>query len=61
MTLCTFAEIEWNAPFYAKRGFVPLAQLTPGLKELRDWERDIGLDAVGRRIVMRRELPRRSD
>ena len=61
MTLCTFAEIEWNAPFYAKRGFVPLAQLTPGLKELRDWERDIGLDAVGRRVVMRRELPPRSD
>lgn len=56
MTLCTFADLEWNAPFYAKRGFVPLAQLTPGLKELRDWERDIGLDALGKRIVMRREL-----
>jgi GNAT superfamily N-acetyltransferase len=56
MTLCTFDEVEWNAPFYAKRGFVPLAQLTPGLKELRDWERDIGLDALGKRVVMRREL-----
>jgi len=56
MTLCTFGDVEWNAPFYARRGFVPLAQLTPGLKELRDWERDIGLDEVGRRVVMRRDL-----
>lgn len=57
MTVCTFGDVEWNAPYYAKRGFVPLAQLTPGLAELRDWERDIGLDAIGRRVVMRRELP----
>lgn len=56
MTVCTFGEVEWNAPFYAKRGFVPLAQLSPGLKELRDWERDIGLDALGKRVVLRREL-----
>ncbi|HEY7046782.1 MAG TPA: GNAT family N-acetyltransferase [Jatrophihabitantaceae bacterium] len=56
MTVCTFGDVEWNAPYYAKRGFVPLAQLTPGLAELRDWERDIGLDAIGRRVVMRREL-----
>jgi GNAT superfamily N-acetyltransferase len=56
MTVCTFGDVDWNAPYYAKRGFVPLAQLTPGLKELRDWERDIGLDVLGRRVVMRREL-----
>jgi GNAT superfamily N-acetyltransferase len=56
MTLCTFADIPWNAPFYANRGFAPLEQLTPGLAELRDWERDLGLDAVGRRVVMSRGL-----
>ena len=56
MTLCTFSDVDWNAPFYAKRGFIPLAQLSPGLKELRDWERDLGLDALGKRVVMRREL-----
>jgi GNAT superfamily N-acetyltransferase len=56
MTVCTFAELHWNGPFYAKRGFVPLDELGPGLKERRDWERDIGLDDLGRRVVMRRDL-----
>jgi GNAT superfamily N-acetyltransferase len=56
ITLTTYAEVPWNAPFYAARGFVELPELTPELAELRDWERDIGLDAVGRRVAMRREL-----
>lgn len=56
ITLTTYAEVPWNAPFYAARGFVGLDELTPELAELRDWERDIGLDEVGRRIAMRREL-----
>jgi GNAT superfamily N-acetyltransferase len=56
ITLTTYAEVPWNAPFYAARGFVELTELTPELAELRDWERDIGLDAVGRRVAMRREL-----
>lgn len=56
VTLITFAEVAWNAPFFAARGFVPVDALTPGLAELRDWERAVGLDAVGRRVVMRREL-----
>jgi GNAT superfamily N-acetyltransferase len=57
ITLTTYAEVAWNAPFYASRGFVELTELTPELAELRDWERDIGLDEVGRRIAMRKELP----
>ncbi|HZZ98125.1 MAG TPA: GNAT family N-acetyltransferase [Jatrophihabitantaceae bacterium] len=56
ITLTTYAEVPWNAPFYAARGFVELTELTPELAELRDWERDIGLDSVGRRVAMRREL-----
>jgi ribosomal protein S18 acetylase RimI-like enzyme len=56
ITLITFAEVPWNGPFYAARGFVELSELAPEILELRDWERDVGLDAVGRRIVMRREL-----
>jgi GNAT superfamily N-acetyltransferase len=56
ITLTTYADVAWNAPFYAARGFRELAELTPGLVELRDWERDIGLDAMGRRLAMRREL-----
>jgi GNAT superfamily N-acetyltransferase len=56
ITLTTYADVPWNAPFYAARGFVELAELTPELTELRGWERDIGLDSAGRRIAMRREL-----
>jgi GNAT superfamily N-acetyltransferase len=56
ITLTTFADVSWNAPFYASRGFVALTELTPELAELRSWERDMGLDALGRRVAMRREL-----
>lgn len=56
ITLITFADVAWNAPFYAARGFVALTDLTPGLAELRDWERAVGLETIGRRMVMRREL-----
>ena len=56
ITLITFADVPWNAPFYAARGFREIDELTPGLAELRDWERDLGLDRVGRRVVMRRDL-----
>lgn len=56
LTLTTYADVEWNGPFYAARGFVELTELTPELVEIRDWERDMGLDRVGRRIAMRRDL-----
>jgi GNAT superfamily N-acetyltransferase len=56
ITLTTYADVAWNAPFYAARGFTELAELTPELAEIRDWERDVGLDEVGRRVAMRREL-----
>jgi GNAT superfamily N-acetyltransferase len=56
ITLTTYADVAWNAPFYATRGFVETDEITPEMAERRDWERDMGLDAVGRRVVMRREL-----
>lgn len=56
ITLTTFFDVPWNGPYYRARGFVELDELTPALVELRDEERALGLDAVGRRIVMRREL-----
>jgi hypothetical protein len=56
--LCTFADVPWNAPFYARHGFVSLAESesTPGLLELRQREVSLGLDALGRRTVMRKLL-----
>ena len=56
ITLITYAEVPWNAPFYAARGFVELTELTPGLAALRAVEAERGLDAVGPRIAMRRDL-----
>ncbi len=58
VTVITFADVPWNRPFYAARGFVESSEVTPELAELRDWERATGLDGVGRRVVMRRELVR---
>jgi GNAT superfamily N-acetyltransferase len=56
ITLTTYADVPWNGPYYAKRGFMEVADSSPGLRAVRDQERGVGLDAVGRRIVMRRAL-----
>lgn len=57
ITLTTYADVPWNAPWYAARGFVELRELTPGLRGIRVREANLGLDEVGRRVAMRRELP----
>jgi len=54
ITLCTFAEVPWNGPFYARLGFVELTELTPGLRARRADEG--ALDAMGRRVVMIRSV-----
>jgi ribosomal protein S18 acetylase RimI-like enzyme len=56
VTLITFADVPWNGPYYAARGFVEVTELSPGLAALRERERELGLDAAGRRVVMRRAL-----
>jgi len=56
MTLVTFADVPWNAPFYASAGFRRLSHLTPGLAALREVDRANGLDELGARIVMVRRL-----
>jgi GNAT superfamily N-acetyltransferase len=57
ITLITFGAVSWNAPFYARHGFAPVVELTPGLAELRRHEAELGMDALGPRVVMRRALP----
>lgn len=56
LTLTTFAEVPWNAPYYARLGFRTLtdAELTPGLREIRAHEATLGLDRWPR-VCMRRE------
>lgn len=54
MTLTTFANVPWNAPYYVRLGFhvVPEQEWTPGLRRIRDHEAATGLDAWPR-VVMR--------
>lgn len=54
LTLSTFADVPWNAPFYARHGFTEVTELGPALRALRDTERRLGLDDMGRRVVMSR-------
>jgi GNAT superfamily N-acetyltransferase len=56
MTLCTFTDIAFNAPFYISCGFEEFRCPGPGLAALRAYEVELGLDALGRRICMRREI-----
>ena len=57
LTLTTFAEVPWNAPYYARCGFrvVPDAELSPALRAIRDREAAHGLDRWPR-VTMRRAL-----
>ncbi|SNY64917.1 GNAT family N-acetyltransferase [Paractinoplanes atraurantiacus] len=54
LTLTTFAEVPWNAPYYRRRGFTE-AELTPGLRAVREHEAAIGLDRWPR-VAMRRPV-----
>lgn len=59
VTLSTFSDVPWNAPFYQSIGFRILEphQWTPALYMLREHEKDAGLD-VARRCIMRKDLGR---
>ena len=55
VTLTTFKDVPWNAPYYARLGFqiVTEEELTPGLRRLREQEKARGLDRWPR-VCMRR-------
>ncbi|MGW3495519.1 GNAT family N-acetyltransferase [Streptomyces sp. NPDC001020] len=57
LTLTTFTDVPWNAPYYARCGFQPLddAVLSPGLRDIRAREAAHGLDRWPR-VVMRRSV-----
>jgi ribosomal protein S18 acetylase RimI-like enzyme len=57
LTLTTFASVPWNAPYYLRCGFRILddAELTPGLRAIREHEAELGLDKWPR-VCMRRDL-----
>lgn len=57
LTLTTFTEVPWNAPYYARCGFHPMTDgmVGPELRAIREHEAALGLDRWPR-ICMRRPL-----
>lgn len=57
VTLSTFRDVPWNAPFYRKHGFKNLAQdeWTSGMCAIRKMESEQGLN-VEARVFMKRDL-----
>jgi GNAT superfamily N-acetyltransferase len=52
LSLCTYRDLPWNGPFYARLGFTEKERLEPFQARLRAHERELGLDAAGARTVM---------
>lgn len=52
VSLCTFRDVAFNAPFYAALGFTEVTALEPFQRRLRATEEALGLDDVGARVVM---------
>lgn len=55
LTLTTFRDVPWNAPFYARLGFEEVTALTPELRQKREEEAAHGL-AYDSRCAMRLPL-----
>ncbi|WP_457029603.1 GNAT family N-acetyltransferase [Kitasatospora sp. P5_F3] len=57
LTLTTFAQVPWNAPYYVRCGFEVMAaeEIGPGLRAVRAGETAHGLDRWPR-VCMRRML-----
>ena len=52
MTLRTYADVPWNAPFYARVGFVETEPTTAFHKHFVEVEQRLGLARYGRRVQM---------
>lgn len=57
LTLTTFADVPWNAPYYARLGFTIIADdsLTDGLRRIREHEVAAGIE-VRPRVAMTRPV-----
>jgi GNAT superfamily N-acetyltransferase len=57
ITLTTFDQVSWNRPLYEHFGFAVVveADLSPGLRAVRDLETEHGLDPAAR-VCMRRAI-----
>ena len=55
IALSTFRDVPWNAPLYARLGFVETHTLTPALVQVQAHEATLGFP-MARRVIMRRLL-----
>ncbi|WP_026871009.1 GNAT family N-acetyltransferase [Inquilinus limosus] len=57
LTLSTFRDVPWNAPYYSRLGFTPMRdeELGPGLAAIRDMIAARGIDIIPR-LCMRRPV-----
>ncbi len=53
VTLTTFRDVPWNAPFYRRVGFEVVTEPVAGLAQRRADERAEGFDGFGPRVAMR--------
>lgn len=55
LTLTTYRDVPWNAPYYRRLGFIeiPEQRLRPGLRAIRELERNAGLDRWPRVAMFR--------
>lgn len=58
VTLRTYADVPWNAPFYASLGFVITEPETTFHRRLVEIEAALGLDRYGERVQMTARIPR---
>ena len=56
VTLLTYADVPWNAPFYARHGWAVTDDLGPSLRELAASEVELRLARHGRRVAMARAV-----
>ncbi|KJL46018.1 Acetyltransferase (GNAT) family protein [Microbacterium hydrocarbonoxydans] len=61
ITLRTYADVPWNAPFYRTCGFVPSEPDSDFLRSLVGVEEALGLTQYGPRLQMAAALPRWRD
>jgi GNAT superfamily N-acetyltransferase len=53
LSLSTFREVPWNAPYYRRLGFVEATVLTPGMAAIREEHLARGLDEDARVFMVR--------
>jgi len=53
LSLSTFREVPWNAPYYRRLGFVEVTVLTPGMVAIRQEHLARGLDEDARVFMVR--------